>query len=293
MATLLTGGTGKTSVRVARLMQEAKLPFLLASRRGPDAAPAGMPAVKFDWLDASTYSKPFEHRFPGGESISAVYMMNPVVDEPETSMNAFVDYAIKHHGIKRFVLVAGSSAEPGKKGVGNVWKHFLDTGVDYAVLRPTWFMENYTEEAARFIVRDQDKIITACGEGQIPFVSASDIAAVAFRTLTDKKPHNTDYRILGPELLTHDDQRKQLAAKLSHALGRKIANVKLSEQERYDGLIAAGLPEHFARFFTNLEVATAGGFETRTNNVVEQVTGRPPKSFDTFAEENKAVWQKE
>ena len=140
MAILLTGGTGKTSVRVARLLQEASISFLLASRRGEDAAPSGMPATKFDWLDSSTWRKPFEHKFPNGESIFAVYLVAPVVDDPETSMNAFINYAIKEHNVKRFVLVAGTSAQPGKFGVGKVWQHFLDIGIDYCVLRPTWFM---------------------------------------------------------------------------------------------------------------------------------------------------------
>jgi hypothetical protein len=46
---------------------------------------------------------------------------------------------------------------------------------------------------------------TASGDGKIPFVSARDIAAVAFRALTDEKPHNTSYGALGPELLTYDE----------------------------------------------------------------------------------------
>jgi uncharacterized protein YbjT (DUF2867 family) len=140
MAILLTGGLGKTSKRVANLLQEANIPFLLASRRGPDAAPPGMPAVKFDWLDKGTWSAPFNYEFPIDEKIEAAYIMSPVVADPETSMNAFIDYAVKEHGVKRFVLVAGSTAEPGKAGAGNVWQHFLDTGVEYCVLRPTWFM---------------------------------------------------------------------------------------------------------------------------------------------------------
>jgi festuclavine dehydrogenase len=140
MAILLTGGTGKTSVRVARLLQDTNIPFLLASRRGVTGAPSGMPAINFDWLDPSTFERPFQYRFPGGETISTVYVMSPTVEDPETSMNAFVDYAVKEHGVKRFVLVAGSSAEPGKPGVGKVWQHFLDLGIEYCVLRPTWFM---------------------------------------------------------------------------------------------------------------------------------------------------------
>jgi len=179
-----------------------------------------MPAVKFDWLDHKTFEAPFQFKLPGGEKISAVYMMVPIVNDPETSMNAFIDYAKKEHGVNRFVLVAGSTAEPGKAGVGKVWQHFLDTGVDYCVLRPTWFMgtsstrvkfwangraiENLSEEAQRFIIKDTSKIYTACGDGKIPFISTTDIAAVAFKALTDEKSHNNDHRILGPELLTYD-----------------------------------------------------------------------------------------
>ena len=46
---------------------------------------------------------------------------------------------------------------------------------------------------------------TATGNGKVPFVSANDIAAVAFRALIDEKPHNTDHLILGSDLLSYDD----------------------------------------------------------------------------------------
>ena len=144
MPVLLTGGTGKTSVRLARFLQNENIPFLLASRRGLSAAPSGMPAVQFDWLDQSTWKEPFQHRFAGGGTISAIYLMEPLVAEPWKPMNEFIDYARKEHGVSRFVLVAGSSAEPSQPGMGMVWQHFLDTGVDYCVLRPSWFMGVYT-----------------------------------------------------------------------------------------------------------------------------------------------------
>lgn len=143
MAILLTGGTGKTSVHIAHLLQDVNIPFLLASRRGEAAAPSGMPATKFDWLDSSTFERPFHHKFPGGETISKVYIVTPIVNDPETSVNAFVDYAVKEHGVKRFVLIAGTSTEPGSPGIGKIWQHFLDIDVEYCVLNPTWFMGAY------------------------------------------------------------------------------------------------------------------------------------------------------
>ena len=147
MAVLLTGGTGKTSKGIASFLQEAKIPFLLASRRGEAAAPSGMPATKFDWLDASTFEKPFQHKFPGGESISAVYLVAPEVADPSPPMSAFVDYAVKEHGVKRFVLIGGSSTEAGGHHVGTLWQHLIDIGVEYCVLRPSWFMGGLSSTA--------------------------------------------------------------------------------------------------------------------------------------------------
>lgn len=51
----------------------------------------------------------------------------------------------------------------------------------------------------------QDKIYSATGDGKVPFVSADDIARVAFHALTDDEPHNTDHLVLGPELLSYGD----------------------------------------------------------------------------------------
>ncbi|KAF9813954.1 hypothetical protein IEO21_05390 [Rhodonia placenta] len=245
------GGTGKTSVRIARLLQDAKIPFLLASRRGEAAAPSGMPAVKFDWLDSSTFATPFQYGFPGNEGVSAIYLVAPEAADPASPMNAFVDYAVKEHGVNRFVLMAGSSAKPGGRLLGQVWQHLIDIGVEYCVLRPTWFM------------------------------------AVAFRTLTDEEPHNTDYRVLGPELLTYDE----IAAKLSSCLGREITDVNLTDEHRAQRLMSVGVPEYFAKRLASLEVSAANGSENRMNDVVERVTGRPPQTFDEFAQQCKSAWE--
>ena len=140
MAILLTGGTGKTSTRIARFLQDAKIPFVLASRNAQAGAPAGMQAVKFDWLDPLTFEYPFHHGFPDGETISAVYLVAPTVPDPVPWMIAFVDLAFKKHGVKRFVLLASTSSKPGGPHVGMVWQHLIDIGAEYYVLRPTWFM---------------------------------------------------------------------------------------------------------------------------------------------------------
>ena len=134
MSVLLTGGTGKTALRVAALLSESNRAFLLASRRGPDAAPSQYPAIKFDWTLETTWGRAFELG-----PVESVYLMEPQVAQPWVPMIKFVDFA-KQKGVKRFVLCAGTSTAIGKDGMGRVWEHFIQTGVDYCVLRPSWFM---------------------------------------------------------------------------------------------------------------------------------------------------------
>ena len=77
-----------------------------------------------------------------------------------------------------------------------VWTH--DTCID---------ADNFANEHHLATIQKEGKIYSACGDGKAAFISATDISAVAFRALTDEKAHNTDYALVGPELLTHDEVR--------------------------------------------------------------------------------------
>ena len=138
MAVLLIG-VGKTSIRIAKACQDAKVPFLLTSRRGEAGAPSGMHAAKFDYTDASTYDAPFQHGTLGGQKISAVYFAAAASQDPVPVMNAFIDHAHEKHGVNRFVLCAGTSIKQGGTYLGQVWQHMVDIGVEWCVLRPSWF----------------------------------------------------------------------------------------------------------------------------------------------------------
>jgi hypothetical protein len=68
-------------------------------------------------------------------------------------------------------------------------------------------------------------------------------------------------------------------------------HVKLTDEQRIQQFMSFGLPEHLAKLLTSLEVSAANGMEDRMNDAVEQVTGRPPQSFDDFARQHISSWQ--
>ncbi|KAB2570558.1 Agroclavine dehydrogenase [Lasiodiplodia theobromae] len=289
MAILVTGGTAKTSVRLGAILRDTNVPFVMAARR-PDAVPAGMPKVKFDWYDKSTWSAPFDHSFPGGETITAAYIVLGADFSIVAAANDFIDYAVKKHGVKRFVMCGGGSSEPGTPMAGEVWQHLIDVGVEHCVLKPTWFMDNFSEGWHLQEIRTEGKLHTATGDGRIPFISAKDIAAMAAKLLTtaDKLKSNR-HRVTGPEKLTYDE----ITEKLSKGIGKKVEHVKMSEEDRRQNFLKNGLPEYWANYLAMTEANAAknesdGQIQT---DELELITGSKGQTFDEFVEENKAIWQ--
>lgn len=91
--------------------------------------------VKFDWDDEKTYEAPFLN-----STISAVFLIAPGVLNALTPVKKFVEGALKN-GVKRFVLLSASILEVGDgPAMGQVSLYLKGLGVEWAVLRPSWFM---------------------------------------------------------------------------------------------------------------------------------------------------------
>ena len=152
----------------------------------------------------------------------------------------------------------------------------------------TYTTENLAEQEPHIqSIRNESKLYSAAGDGRIPWVSADDIAAVAVQTLTQQDPPNTEFLVLGPELLSYDD----LATILSNLLGRKIVHVELSSAEFSKRHQSFGMPENYAEMMSSLDTAIKFGAENRTNDVVFSITGVAPRPFREYAESVKRVWE--
>lgn len=80
-------------------------------------------------------------------------------------------------------------------------------------------MQNFSEALQLGPIRDEGKLYFATDNAKIPLVSAEDIARVAQRLLLDHESHNTDYLVLGPELLSYDDvSQRFLFIRIFHGL---------------------------------------------------------------------------
>jgi uncharacterized protein YbjT (DUF2867 family) len=260
---LVIGGTGTTGSRVAIALRARDFPARVASRR---VAPG---RVRFDWADPRTHS-------PALDGVRGVYLVAPVgVADPAPLVAPFLDVA-REHGVRRVVLLSSSAVPEGAPGLGELHRMVREGVPEPTVLRPSWFMQNLLGDHPHArSARTDGEIVTATGSGRVGFVDAGDIAAVAVHALVDGVPRTGEYLLTGPEALGYDD----VAGVLSEITGRPVRHRSASVAELTARLVAAGYPPDFSAMLAALDADIARGTEDRITSAVQDVTGRPPRSF--------------
>ncbi|MEV8310837.1 ergot alkaloid biosynthesis protein [Streptomyces flavidovirens] len=269
--TLVIGATGTTGSRVAARLAAGGRRVKAA---GPRATPvAGTCPVRFDWDDPAS----FEGALEGADR---VYLVPPPGSpDPAAVMLPFLRQA-RTAGVRCAVLLSSSAIPVGGPAVGQVHQALPGLFSQWAVLRPSWFMQNFIGNHVHArTIRTDGTIRTAAGEGRVGFVDADDIAAVAVHALTEARAPNTDLILTGPQALNYGD----IAAILTRVTGQPITHHQLTyEQMRHR--LAADMPAEFAAMLTGMDRAIAEGAEDRTTDTVQRLTGLPPRSFRAFAE---------
>lgn len=273
--TLVIGATGTTGSRTAAQLIAAGHRVKAASRH---AAPVpGATPVRFDWYDPSTFSDALD-------GVGRVYLIPPLGDsDPASVMLPFLRQA-RTNGVHRAVLLSSSAVPEGGPGVGTVHHALPGLFDQWAVLRPSWFMQNFTGTHAHALsIRESGTILTAAESGRVGFVDANDIAAAAVRVLTDGQAPNTDLILTGPETLSYDD----IATIITEVTGRLVVHHHLTFEQMRDRL-TAHVPPKFAAMLAGMDRAIAEGAEDRTTDAIQRLTGRSPRSFRVVAERDMA-----
>ncbi|MEV8019831.1 NmrA family NAD(P)-binding protein [Streptomyces sp. NPDC086554] len=275
---LVTGGTGTTGSRVTATLADRGLPVRAGSR---SPAP-GTRQVRFDWADSATHG-------PALSGVGAVYLVPPIGDtDPARVMLPFLERA-RDGGVRRFVLLSSSAIAEDDPGIGEVHRALRQLAPEWAVLRPSWFMQNFVTpgHAHAESIRSAGEIVTATGQGRVAFVDAADIADAAVHALLDARPHNTAHVITGPEALSYSEA----AEAISKASGREVRHRPVSTGEFRARLTASGIPEDFARMLAAMDEGISRGAEDRVSPAVREVTGRGARSFLDFARDHAGRWR--
>lgn len=271
---LVTGATGKTGRRVAAALRARGVGVRLAARR-----PQTADAVEFDWLREETWR-------PALDGVTGVYLLAPqATPEMIAAMIAFCQAATASEP-RRLVLLSASLLPRGGPAHGQVHAWLADHAPAWAVLRPSWFMQNFSEGPHRATILAENAVYSATADGRVGFVSADDIAACAAACLTADAPPNRDAILTGPRAIAYDEA----AAIIAQASGRSVVHRRISVEDLAARHVAQGLPPAAAQGLAMMDAAIAAGLEDRVTDEVTALTGRPPIAFEDFARAEAGAW---
>lgn len=239
------------------------------------AAFPGTEVVPFDYDDVAGQAAALD-------GVTAVFTAAPswLVPGAELALLA----AAEARGVRRIVKLSYLGAELHEDGGHRiVEKAIAASGLEWTVLRPTFFNQNFST-MHRDSIRD-GAIYEAAGDGASAFIDTRDIAAIAAKALTEDGHHGQAYALTGPEALT----RHEVAAKLTAALGRPVRYVPIDDAALRNAL--AGTPQSQIELLSGLFAAVRAGHTAATTDTVRQVLGRPPLSFDRYAADTVAAWR--
>ncbi|MFI6392007.1 NAD(P)H-binding protein [Nonomuraea sp. NPDC050547] len=255
---LVLGATGSTGRRLTGLLRSSGHPVRPASRHGE---------VRFDWNDRATWR-------PALAGADRMYVMAPddLPVDPE-----FVAAAVEA-GVRRIVLLSSGGIEVmGDERLMAAERVVRGSGVEWTILRPSWFDQNFDEGAMREAVL-AGEVAVPLGEARQAFVDAGDIAAVAAAALVGDGHAGRSYEVTGPRALTF----AEAVEIIGRASGRTVRYLG-SEADYLAVMTGFGLPEPDVRAEIEAFAALRAKGDAVPTDVVRRVTGRPPKSFEDFA----------
>ncbi|WP_030103824.1 NAD(P)H-binding protein [Actinoalloteichus caeruleus] len=258
---LVLGGTGKTGRRVAAQLTERGHTARVASRGAP---------TRFDWNDDTTW--PAAVRGADG-----VYVV-PDDAGPLSHFESFISLATQE-GVRRLVLLsAREGIETSNPAVISREDTVRGSGVEWTLLRPVWFAQNFSEEPFLAEGVREGEVRYGTEDGRHPFIDAEDIAAVAVAALTEDGHAGRVYTMSGPRALSIPEALDTIAA----ATGRTIRSVPLPLDEYERHLTDRYYPAGAARAVTGLSELVRRHADDHLSDGVREALGREPRDFADY-----------
>jgi uncharacterized protein YbjT (DUF2867 family) len=279
---LITGLRGKTGRQTAKALAQREGITVRGAGRNPAGLDApGIAATRFDWDDQATWPQAVA-------GATALYLVKPKTADPAHTVAQFLS-AAKH--LERIVLLseidAGTRDEASDER--KVERVVEALPIAWTILRPNWFMQNFSEPGF-FLegLRDLGEITLPAGGQKVSFIDTRDIADVATAALLDPGHEGKHYTLTGPEALTFAEAVRQIGRAAGHLIHHDDPPLDHYLKALADKGTARKTLDYYQRIYGCIQQGRAAV----VSSDVERVTGHKPRAFAAFVEENRAVWRK-
>lgn len=266
MKILVAGATGNVGRPLVEQLNREGHQVLALTRNPAARFPEGVEVVIGDLTQPETIAPALEgvvglHLINfGGENYGQLETGEEIVKLAEAA------------GVKRVTVLMGGEKSPLEAAVEA-------SSMAWTFLQPVEFMSGAFDWEAP--IRDENTVKMGFANRRSAMVHDADIASVTAVALTEDGHGGKTYTITGPEVLTPPEMLRIIG----ETIGRKVQLIELSEAEAREQWRSEGFPDEVIEFFVWVHGNTPPIGYTVVPTV-EQVTGRPARTFAQWASEN-------
>ena len=263
---LVLGATGKTGQRIASSLKNLGVPVRLGSR---SASPA------FDWNNTATWDDCLE----GVTKIYINYAPDLAMPGAADAISELVRRA-RGGGVQHLVLLSGRGEQEAQACEAII----QGSGIDWTIVRASWFNQNFSEGAFVDLVHSGQIILPEVSTPE-PYIDVNDIAEVVVVALTQPGHAGELYEVTGPRILTLDE----VARELSTATGRTIEYTPVPHEAFVESVADSGAPQDVLWMLDYLFATVLDGRNAYLADGVQRALGREPRDFADYAKDVAAT----
>lgn len=268
---LIIGKNGKTGARVNQRLNTMGIATRAVSR---SATPS------FDWENSQTW----QAVLAGVKTAYVTFQPDLALPSAAETISAFLNQA-REAGLEHIVLLSGR----GETGARHAEEMLENSGLQWNVVRASWFMQNFSES---FIMQGvmAGELMLPVGEVREPFVDADDIADVAVAAITQPALRNRVFEVTGPQAITF----AECVDAISKATGFPIHYQQVPLDAFLSFVKEQGAPDEMLWVLRELFTEILDGRNSHTVNGVEDALGRPATDFQQYVRKTvkTGVWNR-
>ena len=217
--------------------------------------------------------------------VDAVFFVAAFPD-PVPAVRTFLE-AAGAAGVQRIVFSSGRTTGdvPGKP-LYQIEELLRHCAVAWTILRPGWFMQNFTGWLGQSI-REEAKLFLPAGDARTAFVDVRDVADVARVCLLQEGHSGQCYKLTSDEAFDHHE----VCEMISKASGRAVHYHPLDRASFVRTMMDRGWTEAAAIYTADLYKYVLSGKEAEISGDIQRVLARPPRRLEAFVTERAAAFQ--
>lgn len=272
---------GKVGSEAARLLAERGEAVRVLAR--DPAKAAGLSQVGVDVAEGDLNAP--ESIDAAMRGVTSVVLVSPAVPAQELNVVDSAARADVAHVVKITSKASADSPIARQRGQVEIETGLIASGLEYTLLRSNFYMQNLLMLASA--ISRTGSFGSSAGAGQVGFIDARDVAAVAAEIASSPDPHiGRTYLLTGPEKLSYAD----VAATLTTVLGRPVAFDERTVEEDKQAMMSVGVPEPIAAMNAHAVSLIAEGEAAWLSDDVPAILRRQARTFQQFITDHMAAF---